>query len=202
MKLKPLFIVLLIYFLLRESLSFYKTSYYLGKDALVVLNGASGNALFITTVLDKHILINGGPDFDIDASLSSIVPFWNLGCRLDLVVLTRSKAGYMIGLDRLIQRCRVGLILFNEPSSRFPEWESWKKNVEGFNVSRISQAEKFIVDELKFSIAESSGAVVLQLERGDFKVQLTSNADIIKFFGRIKIQTVLIGDTKSILAFF
>ena len=198
MKLKSVLIFLLSYLIARELLR----DSYSNKYMLAILDGSGGNAALIVTAQDKRILINGGQNFDVDARISSVIPFWGLRCRLDLIILTSPRADFVVGLNRLIKRCEVGLILFNEPARSFLEWDLWKKNTAGFNVSKVLSSKAFAFGNLRLLVTPLAKTITTTLEYGSLKVQFANNKDILNFFEHAKIATGIIGESGVIFAIF
>lgn len=73
-----------------------------GKLHVVFCNTGQGDAIFIKTPANEHILIDGGPDRSVLSCLSGHMPFWER--TLDLVILTHPHADHFLGLMDVIDR--------------------------------------------------------------------------------------------------
>lgn len=73
-----------------------------GKLHVVFCNVGQGDAIFIKTPTNAHILVDGGPDKSVLSCLSGHMPFWER--KLDLVILTHPNADHFIGLIDVIDR--------------------------------------------------------------------------------------------------
>jgi competence protein ComEC len=75
--------------------------------SIKVLDVGQGDAILITTHNNKRILIDGGPNFEVDAYLFKEMPFRR--CYLDVVILTHPHQDHEEGLNRSLLRCKAGV---------------------------------------------------------------------------------------------
>lgn len=79
-----------------------------------VLDVGQGDAILITTPEQNHILVDGGPDFRVLTELGALLP---PGVRtIDLLVLTHPHADHLVGLIPVLERFKVGAVLFSAPA--------------------------------------------------------------------------------------
>lgn len=76
--------------------------FYDGKLHVVFCNAGQGDAIFIKTPSNAHILVDGGPDKSVLSCLSNHMPFWER--TLDIVFLTHPHADHFLGLMDVVDR--------------------------------------------------------------------------------------------------
>ncbi len=76
--------------------------FYDNKLHVVFCNAGQGDAIFIKTPSNAHILVDGGPDKSVLSCLSSHMPFWER--TLDIVFLTHPHADHFLGLMDVVDR--------------------------------------------------------------------------------------------------
>ncbi|MBU4098576.1 MBL fold metallo-hydrolase [Patescibacteria group bacterium] len=99
---KYLFFVCLSFISLLTIFVYQYVYFYDNKLHVVFCSVGQGDAIFIKTPTNKHILIDGGPDNSVLSCLSEQMPFWER--RLDLMILTHPHADHFIGLVDVIDR--------------------------------------------------------------------------------------------------
>jgi competence protein ComEC len=107
---KTIATVYLIYFILRFLFGVVSNS--TSEDgrsylSIKVLDVGQGDAILITTPNKKRILIDGGPNFEVDAYLHD--EMFLKQCYLDVVVLTHPHQDHEEGLIRSLRRCKAGV---------------------------------------------------------------------------------------------
>lgn len=168
--------------------SFITAATYSGGELKVdVWDVGQGDSIFITTPNGKHILIDGGDNFEADYKLSNKVPYY--ACYLDLVVLTHPHYDHLYGLNRILKRCKVGTLMFNDVSFSSPQFEDFKEIAVGLNVKNVYAGDNFELDNVNLKILWPSKdflqneiadindvSIVILLDYGDFEMLLTGDA--------------------------
>src|SRR3989344_1581180 len=108
---KPkLLVILLLYVAIKSLFIEFAGSLQNGKTILDFIDVGQGDSIFITTPLGRTILIDGGPNYDSDAFLDDRIPFWD--CYIDYVIITHPDADHLTGVNRILKRCKAGLLVF------------------------------------------------------------------------------------------
>ena len=76
-----------------------------GRLHVTFCNVGQGDAIFITTPTNKHILIDSGPDARVLGCLSNHMPFWDR--TIDMVLLTHPHADHFMGIYHLLDRYTI-----------------------------------------------------------------------------------------------
>jgi competence protein ComEC len=153
-----------------------------------VLDVGQGDAILITTPNRHLVLVDGGDNFEVDSYLDREMPLQN--CYLDVVVLTHPHSDHLLGLQRVVQRCEVGLILYNPVAYGSELFANWESTVADFNIHSAILGDSFVVDDVAFSVLWPSVeflddysdnvnnvSVVLLLDFLDFEALLTGDAE-------------------------
>jgi len=109
-----------------------------------------GDSTYITTVNGKKILIDGGSNFDADYKLAKIMPFWS--CYLDAVILTHPHYDHIIGLNRILRRCKIGTVMFNDVVFTSQDFTDFKSLVKNLNVKNVFTGDEFEIDGVIFKV--------------------------------------------------
>lgn len=91
-----------------------------------------GDAIFIKTPEGRSIVIDGGPDFEVDRHLDKRSLLND--CRLDMLVLTHPHQDHLKGLSRLVERCRVDYVVHRVVEYESYGYEEWLSRVEGLKL--------------------------------------------------------------------
>ena len=150
-----------------------------------------GDAIFIETMANQQILIDGGPDLTILEKLGKEMPFWDR--YIDLIVLTHPEHDHINGLIEVIKRYKVGRILTNGIVRDTAEYKEWKKIIKEKNIPiYIAQAGELIsldnniklfvlypFENLlgKTSKKTNNTSIVIQLIYKDFELLLTGDIE-------------------------
>ncbi len=182
MKPRTLLVVYILYFLAKHV--FLDSSKELG-FLVQVLDVGQGDAILVTTANNHTILIDGGAGFEVD----SYLPFPE--CHLDVVVLTHPHSDHLEGLYRVLQRCSVDVVLFNDISYESSLYTSWQELMKNFVVRTASVEDRFSMDGVDF--------YVLWPPQGDLSRFLdnVNNVSIVLFMDYGKFEAVFTGDAEK-----
>jgi competence protein ComEC len=95
-----------------------------GRLHVVFLDVGQGDAIFIQTPCGRQALIDGGPsEAALLSQLGRQVPFWDR--TLDLMVLTHQDLDHVTGLIPVLERYRVGMIVFRDQEVESATYRRW-----------------------------------------------------------------------------
>lgn len=159
-----------------------------------------GDAIFIMTPNGKKILIDGGDNFQVDYKLSQVIPFYH--CYIDLIILTHPHYDHINGLNRIMQRCKIGTVMFNDVDFSSRDFTYFKTLSQDFKVTSLYAVNKFEIDNVNFNflwpskkflqnnIADINDvSSVLLLDYGNFEALLTGDATE-KVLGNIDYESI------------
>ena len=171
-----------------------------GTLEIEVWDVGQGDSIFITTPNGRKILIDGGDNFEADFKLSNKIPFYS--CYIDLVVLTHPHYDHINGLNRVLQRCRVGTLMFNDVDFASLQWERFKAIASDMDVKNTYVGDVFKLDNVELKIMWPSKyflqkniadindvSIVMLLDYGNFEMLLTGDATD-KVLGNISFSDV------------
>lgn len=166
-----------------------------------------GDAILISTPSGKRVLIDGGDNFESDFEISKIIPFYS--CYIDVLVLTHPHYDHIVGLNRLLQRCKVGVVMFNDVDFTSRDFSRFKDLSSGIKVENAYAGQSFEVDTVLFKILWPSKeflqnkvadindvSIVMFLDYGDFEVLFTGDAtdNVLGQIDYSQIQPLIDGD--------
>ena len=159
-----------------------------------------GDAIYISTPNGKKILIDGGDNFEVDYKVSKLMPFYS--CYLDLVILTHPHYDHLYGLNRIMRRCKIGAVMFNDVDYPSRDFELFKEMSKKFNIKNVYAGDSFTIDKVEFKVLWPSKdflnrkitdindvSIIILLDYGDFEVLLTGDATD-KVLGKIDLDSV------------
>jgi competence protein ComEC len=116
-------------------------------------NVGQGDSIFINTSRSRGILVDGGPDYELDLKLQKYSPF--PFCNVSLIFLTHLHADHYAGISRFLNRCNAPLVTFNDISLAYTNTEQTSlKNFLANNTNKNNwipyfDGEKFTIDNIK-----------------------------------------------------
>ena len=125
---KNLFVILIVFFLIKGYGIFQEQ----GKFLIKIYDVGQGDAILIRTPEDYLIVIDGGPDYEADRYLDK--EFLINGCRIDLIILTHPHKDHIKSLNRLLERCKVGRVVFNPVEYDSRVYRRWLDKIKGVDV--------------------------------------------------------------------
>ncbi|HOD01661.1 MAG TPA: MBL fold metallo-hydrolase [bacterium] len=184
MKKTDLVIVVVLYILFSFRSLFFK-----GNEDLEITfwDVGQGDSIMISTPNKKRIIIDGGDNFEADFEISKIIPFYS--CYIDVLVLTHPHYDHIKSLNRLMQRCKIGSVMFNDVDFTSRDFSLFKDLSKKMNVRNLYAGDQFEIDGVEFKILwpkkdflQSSIAdindvsIVMFLDYGDFEAIFTGDA--------------------------
>lgn len=115
---------------------------------LEILDVGQGDSILITTPNGKRVLVDGGDNYESDYEISKRIPFYS--CYIDVLILTHPHYDHIVGLNRIMQRCKVGTVMFNDVSFDSRDFRFFKKLSYNFNVKNMYAGDNFVLDGANF----------------------------------------------------
>ncbi len=117
-----------------------------GRLHVSFLDVGQGDAILIESPSGRRVLIDGGPSPSLLLShLGRRMPFWDRS--VDLVILSHPDADHIAGLIPVLERYRVGGVVFREVGCVNPTCAQWDRLVEERGITAY-QGEAGMVIEL------------------------------------------------------
>lgn len=110
------------------------------------LSVGQGDSIYVRTMNNRDILIDGGSDNKVLSELGSVMPFWDH--KIDYVILTHPHADHLTGLISVLKRYQIGEIISNDAITTTSEYLEWLKLIKEKNISLhiIKSTESIDVD--------------------------------------------------------
>ena len=192
MKRSDVIIIVLIYLLFSFKGVTYSGN---GELNIEILDVGQGDSILITTPNGKRVLVDGGDNYEADYEISKRIPFYS--CYIDILLLTHPHYDHIIGLNRVLQRCKIGTVIFNDVSFDSRDFKLFKELSSNFNVKNMFAGESFELDGVNFiflwpnkkfmenTITDLNDmSFVFLLDYGKFEALLTGDATE-KVLGRL-----------------
>lgn len=167
---------------------------------LEILDVGQGDSILITTPNGKRVLVDGGDNYESDYEISKRIPFYS--CYIDILILTHPHYDHIVSLNRIMQRCRIGTVMFNDVSFDSRDFRLFKQLSSNFNVKNMYAGESFELDGVNFiflwpdkefmqnKITDLNDmSFVFLLDYGDFEALLTGDATE-KVLGRLDFNKI------------
>ena len=180
-----IYLIFSIYFLYKSNSGYLKIEFW---------DVGQGDSILISTPSGKRILIDGGDNFESDFKLSKEIPFYN--CRIDVMILTHPHNDHLAGLNRILERCKIGTIMFNDVDYESSIFSSFKQKTENLNVKNILKGDEFEIDNVDFKVLWPSKEF---LQKGSADINDTSVVFLVDYG---KFEAILTGDaTLNVLGY-
>lgn len=126
-----------------------------GSFTISFLNIGQGDATLVTTPNGKTVLIDGGPGFDVSMYLNDGM-FGPL-CHLDAIILTHPHADHIIGLNRVLEYCDIGVVYTNKVGYTAGEYKDFvgmtaKNSRESSAVRPFLAGNRLKIDGVDFTV--------------------------------------------------
>ena len=157
-----------------------------GEGKIVFLDVGQGDSIYIQTEKGHRILVDGGPDAKVLERLSMYIPFWDK--EIDLIVLTHPDADHVSGLVDVLERYKVGHILWTGVRAESHVFEAWVNAIEeeGAIITHAEKGQRIMWNDTSFIKVLHPGdieaidvvndtSVVLQVISPENKILLTGD---------------------------
>ncbi len=166
-----------------------------GSLDVIFFNVGQGDAIYVKTPNNKTVLIDGGSSYDIDYFLYKLKPLQK--CNLDVVVLTHPHKDHVFGLLRVLERCRVGMVLHNDVTFKSRAYNDFKNLLENKNVRQATiEQGSLLLDGVEFIILWPSGEF-LNDERQKNSIKNPNNLSVVLLVDYDDTEVLLTGDAES-----
>lgn len=130
----------------------FTSSFSLAKTVFSVefVDVGQGDAIYITTEHGNKILIDGGDNYTIDYEIAKKMPFYS--CYLDAVILTHPHYDHINGLNRVMSRCKISTLMFNDVDFSSKEFSDFKELSKNINTINIFKGDEFEIDGVIFKV--------------------------------------------------
>ncbi|MFH0951992.1 MAG: MBL fold metallo-hydrolase, partial [Patescibacteria group bacterium] len=157
------------------------------------LDIGQGDAIYIRTPGDQDILIDGGPDARVLEGLGKYMPFYDR--KIELVILTHGHADHVAGLNEILKRYEVDLVLYpGDVDYQASDYEAFKEIIAEEDIplavataGQVYQLGEDLSMDIYFPFADLSGqkmedindsSVISRLVYGDIAFLFTGDAGI------------------------
>jgi competence protein ComEC len=112
------------------------------------LEVGQGDSIYVRTMNNYDLLIDGGPDKKVLSELGSVMPFWDR--KIDLVILTHPHADHLAGLIEVLKRYQVGEIISTDAINTSPEYMELLRTIKDNHIffHTIKTKDTKIVDRV------------------------------------------------------
>ncbi len=182
---------LICYFLLTIVLVEYKKYTALPYVSVKILDVGQGDAVLITSSNGNIILIDGGPDYELDRYL--FAEHMLTQCTVEVMVLTHPHMDHLVGLNRVLQRCIVKQIFFTTVEYDSQLYSTWQDLVTQETTSQnnyLVAGDRFSVDGIDFYVLWPTEDY---LNKPNDNV---NNASIVLFMDYGKFEGIFLGDAE------
>lgn len=186
MKLNDMFLIISVYYLI----FLVSTSCLRADDKVVVhvFDVGQGDAILID-VRGSKILIDGGANFEVDYELNKIMPFWN--CELFALILTHPHYDHVAGLNKVLDRCKVGRIMFNDVDYSSMEFDFFKDRVSTLNKKKAIDGDVFRINNATFYILWPTQTFL------DSRIENVNNMSVVVFMDYGNFEAMFLGDAEK-----
>lgn len=147
MSLKSISLVATIFFLISVFTAALrpKSGFYIN-----FMDVGQGDAIFIRTPENYTMLIDGGGNYQVDQTLNKEM-FFPL-CHLDYLIVTHPHLDHIKGLEKVLKRCSVDFVMFNDVSYESPALDVFKHLLENNNVINVFAGDELSLGKIKIKI--------------------------------------------------
>lgn len=161
---------------------YYSAPYGMVKLAFVDVD--QGDAIYMQTVNGKKIIVDGGPNFEVDAYVSK--HFLTTDCTIDLLILSHPHFDHLAGLIRVLERCVVSAVVYNQTQYESKEYADFKTAIKGVKAIVPKQGDLLTVDGVVLKVVSvglqndsnlNNASLVLLVKSGTYEVLLTGDLE-------------------------
>lgn len=167
-----------------------------------------GDSILIETKNGKKVLIDGGPFNIIDYYIFR--DFYNMiaPCYIDAVILTHSHKDHLFGLNRILERCEVGVVYYNgsEYDSGIKDYFDDLTNTKKKYIPSIGYS--FVLDNWKFTFVsgfksnsgdENNNSLGVVASMNEYDVLLLGDLDLANLPSKKIINESTLGEIELLL---
>ena len=147
-----------------------------------------GDAILLE-IKDIKILIDGGPNFEIDRLLNS--KFFAKECYLDLILLTHPHKDHVKGINRVLEHCKVGMIIYNSLDFDTREYDYFKKLAENFEIRHVKKGDFISIYDVDLYVLWP------EYNEKDLKVKNVNNESIVLLLDYYNFEALFMGDLEN-----
>ena len=185
MKLNDMVLLIAVYYFLSILFTFRVVK---NKGIYVhIFDVGQGDAILID-VEGSKILIDGGANFEVDYELNKIMPFWN--CELFALILTHPHYDHVAGLNKVLDRCKVDQIMFNDVDYPSAEFGIFKNKISSLNIKNAIEGDFFSINDVSFYILWPTQNFL------DSRIENVNNMSVVIFMDYGNFEAIFLGDAE------
>ncbi|MBI2628088.1 MAG: MBL fold metallo-hydrolase [Candidatus Niyogibacteria bacterium] len=135
------------------------------------LNVGQGDAILVDTPNNQQILIDGGPNKQVLAELSKVLPFYDRS--IDVVIATHSDQDHISGLLDVLERYEVDFVMEPGVESETTVYKEFEKLVDEKQIKKILARRG-----MKLRLSDNAYLLILFPDRDVLKMD-TNDASIV-----------------------
>jgi competence protein ComEC len=148
-----------------------------------------GDSIYITTEHGKKILIDGGDNYTIDYEIAKKIPFYS--CSLDAVILTHPHFDHINGLNRIMSRCKISTLMFNDVDFSSESYSDFKEMSKKVITRKLTKGDSFEIDGVLFKVLWPTKEFTQQ------KTADINDTSIVLFVDYKDFEALLLGDVND-----
>lgn len=96
------------------------------------LDVGQGDSIYVRTMNNTDLIIDGGPNNEVLTELSKIMPFYDR--KIDYLILTHPHSDHISGLIEVIKRYEIGQIISSDATHTSAEYLEWLTIIKEKNI--------------------------------------------------------------------
>lgn len=193
-----IFAIMLSVFALLGIVVYHYGKLYDGKFHVIFCDVGQGDAIFLRTPKGEDILVDGGPNHDVLACLSSHMPFWDRD--LELVILTHPHADHLNGLINVAKRYKIISFATENVKNNTLIFEALMKELENQNIKiqHLYAGDRFLFkDGVSLNIIGPSRRFLKQTSPTGMIGEKSEFGNIVSLFKYKDFSVLLTGDSQA-----
>jgi len=156
------------------------------------LDVGQGDSIYVRTMYNYDILIDGGPDNKVLSELGEVMPFWDR--KIDLVILSHPHADHITGLIDVASRYQIGEIIATDAITTSAEYLEWLKLIKdkGIHLTLVNS-----INEKKIDSKTELFFLWPKYNYKDAKVDNLNNTSIVFELKQEKFSVLFTGDIEK-----
>ena len=171
--------------------------YFINQDRVIFYDVGQGDASLILYQGVK-ILIDGGPNYNLDTHLSSDIFFRN--CHFNLVVLSHPHADHLSGLHRALERCTYKKLWFDDLNYKSKLLENFKQLIQK-NFANVNKGDFLRFNDVKIYVIwpEEQNYESENINNSSIVVLVKIKSFEILYMGDLEVESIKLIDTKNLM---